>query len=49
MRAFVVLGGDGWNLPRLPHSGKLAEHPIHAALIRCDPGSVHQAHNNGHL
>ena len=34
MRAFAVLGGDGWTLPDYFTSAKLAEHLIHAALIR---------------
>jgi hypothetical protein len=34
LRAFVVLGGDGWTLRDPFSSGKLAEHLIHAALIR---------------
>ena len=34
MRAFAVLGGDGWTLPDYFTSAKLAEQLIHAALIR---------------
>ena len=34
VRAFLVLGGDGWKLRDYFTSGKLSEHLIHAALIR---------------
>jgi hypothetical protein len=34
MTAFVVIGGDGWALRAYCRSGKLAEHLIHAVLIR---------------
>jgi hypothetical protein len=34
VRAFVVLGGDGWKLRDYFTSGKLSEHLIHAALVR---------------
>ena len=33
-RAVLVLGGDGWKLRDYFTSGKLAEHLIHAALVR---------------
>lgn len=33
-RAYVVLGGDGWTLRDYYTSGALAEHLIHAALVR---------------
>ena len=33
-RAFLVLGGDGWKLRDYFTSGKLAEHLIHADLVR---------------
>ena len=34
VRAFLVLGGDGWQLRDYFTSGKLSEHLIHAALVR---------------
>ena len=34
VRAFLVLGGDGWKLRDYFTSGKLSEHLIHAALVR---------------
>ena len=33
-RAYVVLGGDGWTLRDYYTSGALADHLIHAALVR---------------
>ena len=33
-RAYLVLGGDGWTLRDYYTSGKLAEHLVHAALVR---------------
>ena len=33
-RAFLVLGGDGWKLRDYYTSGKLAEHLIHASLVK---------------
>lgn len=33
-RAFLVLGGDGWKLRDYFISGKLAEHLIHADLVK---------------
>jgi hypothetical protein len=33
-RAFLVLGGDGWTLRDYYTSGALADHLIHAALVR---------------
>jgi len=33
-RAYVVLGGDGWTLRNYYTSGSLADHLIHAALVR---------------
>lgn len=33
-RALLVLGGDGWKLRDYYTSGKLAEHLIHAALVK---------------
>ena len=34
VRAFLVLGGDGWKLRDYFTSGKLSEHLIHAASVR---------------
>ena len=33
-RAYLVLGGDGWKLRDYFTSGQLAEHLIHASLVR---------------
>jgi hypothetical protein len=33
-RAYLVLGGDGWSLRQYYISGALADHLIHAALVR---------------
>lgn len=33
-RAYLVLGGDGWTLRDYYTSGKLADHLVHAALVR---------------
>jgi hypothetical protein len=33
-RAYVVLGGDGWTLRNYYTSGALADHLVHAALVR---------------
>jgi hypothetical protein len=33
-RAYLVLGGDGWTLRNYYTSGELAEHLIHARLVR---------------
>jgi hypothetical protein len=33
-RAYLVLGGDGWTLRSYFTSGQLADHLIHAALVR---------------
>jgi hypothetical protein len=33
-RAYLVLGGDGWTLRDYFTSGALAEHLVHAALVR---------------
>lgn len=33
-KAYLVLGGDGWTLREYYTSGALAEHLIHAALVR---------------
>jgi len=33
-RAYVVLGGDGWTLRNYFVSGALADHLIHASLVR---------------
>lgn len=33
-RAYLVLGGDGWSLRDYYTSGALAEHLLHAALVR---------------
>jgi len=33
-RAYLALGGDGWTLRDYYTSGQLAEHLIHAALVR---------------
>ena len=33
-RAYLVLGGDGWTLRDYYISGALADHLIHAALVR---------------
>ena len=33
-RAYLVLGGDGWTLRDYFTSGRLADHLIHAALVR---------------
>jgi hypothetical protein len=33
-RAYLVLGGDGWSLRDYYTSGQLADHLIHAALVR---------------
>lgn len=33
-RAILVLGGDGWKLRNYYTSGKLAEHLIHASLVK---------------
>jgi len=33
-RAYLVLGGDGWTLRNYHTSGELAEHLIHARLVR---------------
>ncbi len=33
-RAYLVLGGDGWKLRDYYTSGKLAEHLVHAHLVR---------------
>jgi hypothetical protein len=33
-RAYLVLGGDGWTLREYYTSGAMAEHLVHAALVR---------------
>lgn len=33
-RAYLVLGGDGWSLRDYYTSGQLAEHLVHASLVR---------------
>lgn len=33
-RAYLVLGGDGWSLRNYFTSGALADHLVHAALVR---------------
>ena len=33
-RAYLVLGGDGWTLREYYTSGELAQHLIHAGLVR---------------
>ena len=33
-RSYLVLGGDGWTLRDYFTSGQLAEHLVHAALVR---------------
>ena len=50
VRAFLVLGGDGWKLRDYFTSGKLSEHLIHSALGRIVTleGSIRLA-NNGPL
>ena len=42
VRAFLVLGGDGWKLRDYFTSGKLSEHLIHAALVRVSTGRIDQ-------
>lgn len=34
LRAYLVLGGDGWTLRDYYTSGKMAEHLVHANLVR---------------
>lgn len=34
VRAFLVLGGDGWKLRDYYTSGRLADHLIHASLVK---------------
>ncbi|ODS57821.1 MAG: hypothetical protein ABS36_05115 [Acidobacteria bacterium SCN 69-37] len=34
LRAYLVLGGDGWTLRDYYTSGKLSEHLVHASLVR---------------
>ena len=34
VRAYLVLGGDGWTLRDYYTSGALSEHLVHAALVR---------------
>jgi hypothetical protein len=34
LRAYLVLGGDGWTLRDYFTSGKLADHLVHASLVR---------------
>jgi hypothetical protein len=34
LRAYLVLGGDGWTLRDYFTSGKLSEHLVHASLVR---------------
>jgi hypothetical protein len=34
VRAYLVLGGDGWKLRDYYTSGKMSEHLVHAALVR---------------
>ena len=34
VRAFLVLGGDGWKLRDYFRSGKLSDHLIHPVLVR---------------
>jgi hypothetical protein len=33
-RAYLVLGGDGWSLREYYTSGRLADHLVHAELVR---------------
>jgi hypothetical protein len=33
-RAYLVLGGDGWTLRNYFTSGALADHLVHAALVK---------------
>jgi hypothetical protein len=34
LRAYLVLGGDGWTLRDYYTSGRMAEHLVHADLVR---------------
>jgi hypothetical protein len=49
VRAFLVLGGDGWRLRDYFTSGKLSEHLIHAALVRVVTLEFIRLANNGQL
>jgi hypothetical protein len=49
-RAYLVLGGDGWTLRDYYTSGALADHLIHAALVRVVTLEVFiRLANNGRL
>jgi hypothetical protein len=49
-RAYLVLGGDGWTLRDYYVSGAMAEHLIHAQLVRVsDAQAFVRLANNGQL